>query len=125
MSEPVIPSRPGDQVDLSLDDRFQDNPEEISQVSQVTFQTVSTETISASIFPNPASLYINFELKTKSALRCTIAVFDGSGRQLHKDTFEGNNYTLPLDRFVPGTYFYRLQFSSTQEKILSGKFVKI
>ncbi len=125
MSEAFSPSGTNDQVDLSLSDKLPDNSHETSPVSQVTLQTVSAETISASIFPNPASLYINFELKNNSSLHCTITVFDGSGKQLYKDTIDGNNYTLPLDRFVPGTYFYRLQFSSSQEKILSGKFVKI
>ncbi|HUR32044.1 MAG TPA: T9SS type A sorting domain-containing protein, partial [Saprospiraceae bacterium] len=125
MPNPVSPSRPDDQVDLYQGNQSRDNQQETTPVSQVTLQTLSAETISASVFPNPASLYINFELKNRPAFPCTIAVFDGSGQQLHQDTFEGNNYTLPLDRFVPGTYYYRLQFSSSQEKILSGKFVKI
>ena len=125
MSGPISPSGPHDQVDTSKANPFRENPQEASPVSQVTMQTVSAETISASIFPNPASLYITFELKNRPALPCTIAVFDGSGQLLHQDTFEGNNYTLPLDRFVPGTYFYRLQSPSSQEKILSGKFIKI
>ena len=125
MADQDDPVSPNDQIDLRLGDQSTDDSQVTNPVSQVTLETISDETISASVFPNPASLYINFELKSGSTLTCSIAVFDGSGQLLHKDSFTGNHYRLSLDRFVPGTYFYRLQSSSDQEKILSGKFVKI
>lgn len=116
---------PGDEKDTPIGDPPSANPQKASPVSQVSLQTVSEETISASVFPNPASLYINFELKNGPTPPFTIAVFNGAGVLLHKDTFEGYSYRLPLEQFVPGTYVYRLQSSSGQEKILSGQFIKI
>jgi hypothetical protein len=96
-----------------------------SPVSHVAMETISPEAISASIFPNPASLYINFELKSDVGVPYTIAVFDASGKQLHKQVFEGHTYTLSLDQFAPGTYFYHLQTASGGDQFLSGKFIKV
>ena len=125
MSGQDTPPIASDLMDVHPGDQRSDNAPEASPVSQVSLQTVSEETISASVFPNPASLYINFELKNGPTPPFTIAVFDGAGQLLHKDTFEVNSYRLSLEQFVPGTYVYRLQSSSSQEKILSGQFIKI
>ncbi len=97
-------------------------------ISAVHFDKVSEETLSVSVFPNPASVYINFVLKENQTFKgpFIIQIFDASGKPMHEDTFEGNSYELFLDKFISGTYIYRIiDTSDARTEFVSGSFIKM
>lgn len=97
-------------------------------VTSVSFDNISQKTLSASVFPNPASMFINFQVNPEivSDSPFQIQVFDVSGRSLHENSFTGFQYELDLSQFVAGTYFYRILLKNEEEiEFISGQFVKI
>lgn len=93
--------------------------------AQANFE--NEKAMSVSVFPNPSSIRINFEIKSqKENQKYRIDLFDRSGRLIFSDNFESTHYEIALHDFVEGTYFYRI-FSQSEEKpeIINGQFVKI
>lgn len=102
--------------------------EATERIASVHFNKVSEQTLSVSVFPNPASVYINFVLKENRNSRgpFIIQIFDATGKPMHEDTFEGNRYELFLDRFISGTYIYKIiDTSDGNTEFVSGSFIKL
>ena len=113
-----------DEIALSLDILSKGQ----QTISSAHFNKVSEQTLSVSVFPNPASVYINFVLKEQPSLlgSYTIQIFDATGKPMHQDTFKGNRYELFLDKYISGTYMYRIfNNSGDPSEIVSGSFIKI
>ncbi len=102
--------------------------EDILEVSYADASLESEYVFSASVFPNPTSLRINFELSGISdpSNSFLLEVFDGSGRRMLQDEFESNFYVLDVFDLIAGTYIYRISEKGTNgKKIISGRFIKV
>ena len=88
----------------------------------------SQEVFSASVFPNPTSLRINFELSgiEDKPSDFLLEVFDLSGKSVFKDQFNSNFYELNVSSFIAGSYVYRITSSAEDSKeFITGKFIKV
>ena len=102
--------------------------EDLLEVSYADASLESEYVFSASVFPNPTSLRINFELSGISdpSNSFLLEVFDGSGRQMLQDEFDSNFYVLDVFDLIAGTYIYRISEKGTNgKKIISGRFIKV
>lgn len=71
---------------------------------------VSTE---ISVFPNPASTYVEFSLNAPQQSTAVASLFDLTGREVYKQTFslgEGlNTNTISVEKYARGTYLLRIE----------------
>jgi len=121
--EPSL-EEPTDETEIALDSL----KEAKESIASVHFNKVSEQTLSVSVFPNPASVYINFVLKENSVSKgpFIIQIYDAAGKPMHEDRFEGNQYELFLDKFISGTYIYRIiDTAEGNTEFVSGSFIKI
>lgn len=61
---------------------------------------------SVSVFPQPASEQVHFQLSNATAAE--LVVLDATGRQVFAQGFAGGNITVPVQRFAPGLYAYQV-----------------
>lgn len=73
--------------------------------------------------PNPAAGQVSFALFPETPGEdVSLSVFNSTGRQMHSVDLTGmKNYTLPLNGWSPGVYFYRFTVDGLPGK--SGKFI--
>ena len=78
----------------------------------------SQEVFSASVFPNPTSLRINFELSgiENSPEAFLLEVFDLAGKNVFQDQFNSNFYELNVSSFIAGPYVYRITGTTEDNK---------
>jgi hypothetical protein len=97
-------------------------------ISYARFDSISEQTLSVSVFPNPASIYINFVLQEDFQPKADflIQIFSSAGNLVEEKSISENRYELDLSSYISGIYFYKiiLQNESKQE-FISGQFVKI
>ena len=100
--------------------------EEEIEIESAVIEEVAEETISVSVYPNPASLFINFDIAGNGSSEFLIQIIDVSGKVIFSDQFSDTRYELLLSDFPSGTYFYRIADKNKPDsKILSGKFVRV
>ena len=92
--------------------------------NQTTF--VENETVSLSIFPNPATNQINITSNFESPLNLNTQLYDAQGRLLEvifNENFQsdGNSIKLDITNLSPGKYFIKIQ--SDKEVAIEG-FIK-
>jgi hypothetical protein len=76
-----------------------------------------------SVFPNPASDFVNIETVNKTNVQ-SIEIVDITGKQVVKIgnlKFNNNDFTIPISQLQQGTYILLIQ---TDEEIWQHKFVK-
>lgn len=85
-----------------------------------TVGITETEKTSVSVFPNPASSVLNFQLGEKTESR-TIHIYDSFGREMLNQETDANTFQISVADFASGLYSYRLE--SKTSKTVSGNFV--
>ncbi len=97
-----------------------------SPVADLTVDNLSGEAMSVAVFPNPASIYINFALKNPGdgQRNFLLRVFSMDGKEMHQANFQNAFYELDIAHFPPGTYSYLIVNQADQKEFLSGKFIK-
>lgn len=97
-------------------------------ISYSSIERVSQKALSVSVFPNPTSININFELEKELEADGTfyIQIFDASGRMMHNDTFKDKFYQLGVSDFSSGTYIYKIVSNDEVEtEFITGQFIKV
>jgi hypothetical protein len=74
-----------------------------------------------SIWPNPASNVVNFEIPGDALSGCTFALYNGSGRAVRMERFDGNRFRFERGALQPGVYFYSIENKGAQ--LYSGRIV--
>ena len=74
-------------------------------------------------YPNPASESVNFSIKgTLLNSNLTLSLFSIDGSEIYSSRFiASDEFSIPVQSFSPGTYFYTLQSDKTT---FHGKFIK-
>ena len=99
---------------------------ELDEIDAFLFDEIDEKTISVIAYPNPASLFIKFEIDGVESAEFDISILDASGRRVLSDSFSDNSYEIMLNDFIAGYYFYRIVVKEDPKKtVLSGKFVKV
>ncbi len=98
-----------------------------SPVSDLTVDNLSQEAMSVAVFPNPASIYINFALKNQETEQQSfhLKVHAMDGKLMHQASFKASFYELDIADYPSGTYSYSITNETGKKDFLSGKFVKI
>ena len=99
-----------------------------NEIGNTTIETVAEEILSVSVFPNPATVAINFEIENETDLKGPyfIEIFDQKGKVIHTNRFSEKFYTIDLIDVFPGTYVYRISSVDSQKNtIVTGQFVKL
>lgn len=102
-------------------------PTQTIPIAEASFEEVTEEALSVAAFPNPTSLFINFELKEGYELgdKFQIEIFSANGTLITKDEFPETRYELDVQSFLPGTYIFRIYSIDRRHQIFTGRFVKI
>ncbi len=74
---------------------------------------------STSVYPNPFSNQVNFEMNENS--NYALSILNSIGEIVFTNSFNGNRYAIAAESFVPGMYFYRIEGN---DKVVSGTLVK-
>lgn len=104
----------------------EEEEEEESSISYSSIEDISETTLSASVFPNPTSAFINFEFDVSSGNKgpYSLQIFDSSGKLLINKQFNENFHSIDLANYPAGNYVYRI--STTQDqKLITGQFIKV
>jgi hypothetical protein len=86
---------------------------------------------SISIFPNPASTFITFDLSNFPNEKFTLTIYNSSGQQVnHYSNLHSSQLTIPVSQLgADGLYFYTVSFDDENlsrfsvGKFYSGKFL--
>lgn len=74
------------------------------------------------LYPNPAISYITFEVKSEAGKGLSLQVFSAMlGKKMYETRFPGERFTLNLNEYFRGLYFYYL-VDANGRVIESGKF---
>lgn len=73
-------------------------------------------TLTASVYPNPATNYLKLEFKKNDFLNLSYQIYDSKCMLLQNDEISGNQTSIDLINFVPGTYYIKI--------LQGGKIVK-
>jgi len=117
-----------DTIEEQMREEQIEEPVSENAVSFASIENVESFTLSASAYPNPASLYINFKLTEGylNAQTYVIEVVDMQGRIVHTNEFSQNIYKLDLDNFKAGSYAYRILLEKEGNvEMVTGQFIKI
>lgn len=88
-----------------------DNPEEVVNVTleYITVGVDEFNQIEISIYPNPATEYINIE----SAQASNVEIFNMSGQMVYSTTFSDNHLTVSTGNLTAGTYVVKVTSAGT------------
>lgn len=103
------------------------SPQPASPIEEMSIDEVNDEVMSVAVYPNPASIYINFALENANATttRNQLKVFSMNGRLMHQALLTHSFYELSIESFPPGTYSYQIINLHDKKEFIAGKFVKI
>ena len=94
--------------DVGIDDYFQRNDD-------------------VTVYPNPFSDVINFEIKSKYGDQLTIEIFDRSGKIVYVQSMDSNSnkteFSWSDEKLRPGLYFYKVRIGNSG--IVTGKILKL
>ncbi len=109
------------------DEIYVDNDTFRSPIQDLTIEDLDEDIISVAVFPNPASIYINFEIdKNDSDLgRYHLDVFSVNGRRIRQANFGEKTYELDIADLPSGTYTYRIYNLANNQEYFTGKFIKM
>jgi len=116
-----------DSQETTIDKPIVSQAEHTSDIKYAEANLESELVFSASVFPNPAALRINFEISDEDfeSNVYELSVFDLSGKELVRDRFEGQHFELAVQSFPKGSYIYRINKANESKfAVLSGKFIK-
>ena len=108
-------------------DVLEEEHEEVEspQIESAEIEEVAEEIFSVSVYPNPASLFINFDIEGGADPEYLIQIIDVTGKIIYTDSFRDTRYELILTDFTSGSYFYRIaQKNNPTAEVLSGKFIQ-
>ncbi len=103
---------------------------EKNDITEVTYSSIDEEIdnaiISATVYPNPTSSFINFEFKMEVEATQTflIQIFNTSGQLLTTESFNQNSQPIEVESFPAGTYIYKIT-AHDKRKMLTGQFIKV
>ncbi|MBO4875678.1 MAG: T9SS type A sorting domain-containing protein [Bacteroidales bacterium] len=80
---------------------------------------VENQKISANIYPNPTSDFLNIEMEEMG--EATIRIYSVNGSLVKEDVLNGSHNSINVNTFSNGNYFYTI---SCGDKEISGKFAK-
>ncbi|MCU0346898.1 MAG: T9SS type A sorting domain-containing protein [Saprospiraceae bacterium] len=102
-------------------------PAPLSYIEDMTIDEVDERILSVAVFPNPASIFINFTLENPATPnpRYQLRVLSMNGRTVHQALLNQPSYELRIAELPPGTYSYQLQNLDDKKEVLTGKFVKV
>lgn len=76
------------------------------------------------LFPNPVSERLNINIANESLGKdCRLLIFDATGRLLECHKIADSSWSMSMQDFVAGAYFYQLQ-NAGGEVVYSGKLIK-
>lgn len=109
-----------------LEDELNESVEEDEiEIESMILDDIDEETLSVSVYPNPASLFIKFEVEGSASNDFMIQIVDMSGKNIYSDSFSDASYEIMLNDFLAGAYFYKIVVKEEPKtKVLSGKFIK-
>jgi len=90
-------------------------------ISITTNVDETKEETSVTVYPNPTTDKVNFEVSSTENNR-EIIIYDLTGRMITRSAFTNKKVTVDLDKFPQGVYTYRLM--SENELLEAGSFVK-
>lgn len=85
---------------------------------------ISDDVIVSNVYPNPASIYINFDYELSNdeeIVEISIHNVIGSLMSKHELSSFENSLRIPVNRFKPGIYFYSLTIGG--KKVATKKFI--
>ena len=114
----------------TVESKEEEEEEEVMhrEISQFDTKLETENIISVSVFPNPTSLNLFFEIEDTDPDNADyqISIFDAKGSQMLNTTFTSNRYNINVSGYIPGSYFYRIiKRGEAQNVLLSGRFIKI
>lgn len=82
--------------------------------------------ISATVYPNPTSSFINFEFDTEieDTRSFLIQVFNSSGQLIITESLNQNGQPINVQSLPAGTYAYRIT-TNEKRKLITGQFIKM
>lgn len=78
---------------------------------------VNFDDANITLFPNPASSYIELSLENLNSSDVIVSVLDLQGREMSRDSFNSNNYRLDISKMNRGTYLVVIQLESVRKTI--------
>ncbi|MCC6727440.1 MAG: T9SS type A sorting domain-containing protein [Saprospiraceae bacterium] len=126
----IVPDKNGSmsKVLAPVEPQAEAPPATISPIGNMTIEELSPVAISVAVYPNPASISINFALKQpdpSGQQSFELSVFSMEGKLMRQAQFQSDSYELDIADYPPGTYAYRILASGEKLEVLSGKFVKL
>ena len=82
------------------------------------------ENVNVSLYPNPATTFMNIKVNAEEAQQFSAKVVDMMGKTVYVDQFDHNGgtslYQIPVDNLAKGVYFLHLNNSngSTVQKFI-------
>ncbi len=113
--------------DVKIDPGTKSKQEPLA-ISYAKFDSISEQTLSVSVFPNPASIFINFVLQEDFQPKANflIQIFSNAGNLIEEKSISENRYELDLSSYTSGIYFYKIiSKNESAQEFISGQFVKI
>jgi len=90
-------------------------------ISITTNVDETKEKSAITVYPNPTTDKVNFELASTENNR-EIIIFDMTGRMITRSDFTNRKVTIDLDKFPQGLYMYRVKAENKLQE--AGSFVK-
>lgn len=81
-------------------------PYEISVVSGI--EGAEGISLTCSVYPNPATDFLILKIEGAIQPECIAYLLDINGKLIESRKIESNETTIPLNNFVPATYFLRV-----------------
>ncbi len=89
--------------------------------SMSTNSTVDYTEMDVHVYPSVTSSTIHFERDYTSEVT-ELHIWNSAGQLIYKESFKGASFSIHVDNFMQGTYFYRLRDS---DQFYAGKFIKM
>jgi hypothetical protein len=78
---------------------------------------IDFDSASISLYPNPASSYVELSLENLNSSKVILTVFDLQGREVSSNSFNSDNYRLDISQMNRGTYLVVVQLESVRKTI--------
>jgi len=96
-------------------------PYEISVLTGI--QEAIIPDVDCYVYPNPTSDRLTLKIKNYDYSNLSLKLFDSNGKLLVRKKTEGNETNVPMNRFVPATYFIKVYLADSKE-VKTFKIVK-
>jgi len=93
-----------------------------SRLTVTAINDLKVPGIELSVYPNPTNNYLTIELKTDKQRDLLLSLFDLNGRLILQKKMAGNQQTIKMQNYKPGTYI--LKISEGNKEIRTYQIVK-